>query len=270
MRVRVVVRVVAVLAAVYLLLAYLVLPRLWIHYDHHPALAGVPKVTVTVDGIHVDPLNVALIGSEAELIGAFTRAGWSRASALGLRADLGIGESVVLDRPYPAAPVSDLFLFGRKQDLAFEQEIGQSARRRNHVRFWRDDQAALAGRPLWLGATTQDRGVGLSHTTGQITNHIAADVDAARDLLIDDLVGAGQLAVIYQVTGVGPTLDGRNGGNDRYFTDGELDVGVLTPDNRVASAPPRRLANPTAIELKNWLWSQARPVLRSGLGAAQD
>ena len=42
-----------------------------------------------------------------------------------------------------------------------------------------------------------------------------------------DLGATGRLARIFFVTGVGPTVYGRNGGGDRYFTDGELAVGIL-------------------------------------------
>lgn len=254
-----------VLAGVYLVLAYLVLPMFWIHYEHHPAFEGLPKRTVTGDGIPGDPINLALIGAEAEVIGAFQRAGWRRPAKLGLRSDVEIGASVLLDRPDPTAPVSRLFLFGREEDLAFEHEVGRSAKQRNHVRFWRDDTAGIAGRPLWLGAASFDRGVGVSHRTGQITHHIAPDIDAERDRVMADLTAAGQLSVEFEVTGVGPTLDGRNGGGDRFFTDGEIYVGVLTPDNRVHPGPPEKRASPTAVELKDWLWTQARPILGSVL-----
>src|SRR5271168_2343313 len=39
----------------------------------------------------------------------------------------------VLRRPDDDAPVSNLFLFGRKQDLAFEQPVGGGPRRRHHL-----------------------------------------------------------------------------------------------------------------------------------------
>jgi LssY C-terminus len=37
------------------------------------------------------------------------------------------------------------------------------------------------------GSATFDRGVGLSRYTGQVTHHIAPDIDAERDALTDDL-----------------------------------------------------------------------------------
>ena len=84
------------------------------------------------------------------------------------------------------------------------------------------------GRPVWLGSVTFDRGVGLSHYTGQVTHHIAPDIDNERDGLINDLKTAKVVEAIYQVTGVGPTLNGRNGEGDPYWTDGEICIARLT------------------------------------------
>ena len=61
-----------VLAAVifYAGIAYLMLPALWRHYEHHPAMEHAPKTTQTKDGRLADPLNVALIGTQAEVVHA--------------------------------------------------------------------------------------------------------------------------------------------------------------------------------------------------------
>jgi hypothetical protein len=215
--------------ALYLAAAYGVLPMVWwgVERDHHPALDSMPKVTVNADGIPGDPLNVALIGNRAELIRAMLAAGWHPADPITLASSLEIAESVVLDRPDPDAPVSPLYVFGRKQDLAFEQEVGRSADRRHHVRFWRDERPDPAGRPLWIGDASFDRDAGISRLTGQITHHIDPDVDVERDRLIASLEQAGQLLASYRWPGVGPTEQGRNAEGDRYFTDGMIAVGVL-------------------------------------------
>ena len=127
------------------------------------------------------PLNVALLGTEKQSCQGDARL------RLGPRRP---GDAEVqpphrpecpLDKPYAEAPVSPLFVFGRKQDLAFEKPVGENARRRHHVRFWRSTDLGREGVPLWIGAVTFDRSVGLSRTTGQITHHIAPDIDAERD-----------------------------------------------------------------------------------------
>lgn len=128
---------IVVIAACYGVLAYIVLPRLWSHYERQPGLASHAAVTTTTAGIPGDPLNVGFVGSKADVILALHRAGWYPADPITLKSSLEIAGSVVFDRPYKEAPVSTLLYEGRKQDMAFEKPIGGSADRRNHVRIWR-------------------------------------------------------------------------------------------------------------------------------------
>ncbi|MDX0831930.1 hypothetical protein CN166_00340 [Sinorhizobium medicae] len=225
----------AALIAAYLLLAYFLVPEMWIFREHRlPHFDSM--VTATADDIPGDPINVGLVGSKAQVMGAFAAAGWHAADAITWRSSIDIGLSVVLHRPDSAAPVSPLFYRGRKQDLAFEKAVGNSADQRHHVRFWQTDQSDNDGRPFWFGSVTFDRGVGLSHDTGQITHHIAADVDVERDGLIRDLQAAGQIASTYDIGGVGATMNGRNGGGDSYFTDGFALIGIVRAEPRTGKA----------------------------------
>ena len=225
--------------ATYLLVAYVILPLLWREHEgpSHPALDSLPRVTHNADGIPSDPLNVGLIGSDGQLIRAMLAAGWRPADPITFESSIKIAESVLFHRPDPDAPVSNLYVFGRKQGLAFEQEVGSSADRRHHVRWWRSNELDSNGRPFWIGDATFDIGSGLSRLTGQITHHIDSDVDAEREQLIADLDKAGQLQRHYQVMGVGPTQDGRNSGGDRYYTDGMLSLGVLVATKAPADTP---------------------------------
>ncbi len=249
-----------ILIVVWFLSAYLVLPALWRHYEHHPALAAAPKTTLTAQGIPGDPLNVGLIGVEDDVVRSMLAAGWSPADPITLGSSLRIAESVVFRRPDPRATFSNLYLFGRRQYLAFEKPAGGDARRRHHVRFWKSVDLGRRGVPLYLGSATFDVSVGLSHDTGQVTHHIAPDIDAQRDALIEDLTAAGRLTRVYQVTGVGATLFGRNGEGDRYDTDGELTIGVLDT-NMAGGGTPERLPDPPLVRLKGQLWDAIRPYL---------
>lgn len=174
---------VIVLLCAYLLLAYLVIPEIWIFHDAERVAKVDNMVTTTAQDIPGDPINVGFVGSKQEVVRAFAAAGWDPADKITLRTSIDIGLSVVLDRPDLDAPVSPLFFEGRKQDLAFEKPVGRSADERNHVRFWLTKQTGDDNRPLWLGSASFDRGVGLSHDTGQITHHIGPDIDAERDLV---------------------------------------------------------------------------------------
>ncbi|WDZ78580.1 LssY C-terminal domain-containing protein [Ensifer adhaerens] len=219
----------AIVLAAYLAVSYFLVPELWLFHDDRRKVPLNPMVTSTEQGIPGDPINVGLVGSKEQIIRAFNAAGWDAADKVTLRSSVDIGLSVVLDRPDLDAPVSPLFYEGRKQDLAFEKPVGSSADQRNHVRFWQTATPVEGGGTLWLGSASFDRGVGLSHDTGQITHHIGPDLDAERDLVIGDLDKAGQVAQTYEIPGIGATKTGRNGGGDPYFTDGKTLVGVLKP-----------------------------------------
>jgi hypothetical protein len=250
---RILTGVIAVLA-LYFAVAYLVMPRLWYHHEHQPGLATKPAVTTTPSGIPGDPLNVGLVGEKADLILSLRAAGWYPADPITLMSSIQIAGSVVFDRPYNEAPVSTLIYEGRKQDLAFEKPIGDSADKRNHVRFWQVIESGAEGRPVWLGSATLDQSVGLNEYTGQFTHHISPNVDAERDRLIGDLVAAKMVSALYSVSGVGPTVNGRNGEGDRYYTDGEIHLAVLSPGGAAVSGPPKRLSNSPIVEMKNGVW----------------
>jgi hypothetical protein len=229
------------LLTAYLLTAYVVLPLIWrTDLKRHPGLSGGPRVTHTAIGIHGDPVNLAILGSESELVQAMTAAKWYPADPITLRTSIRIAVDSVLRHPDDEAPVSDLFLFGRKQDLAFEQPVGDSPRQRHHVRFWLWDRQE-DGRPVWFGAATFDERVGLSYTSGQITHHIGPDVDAERDRIMREIEPAGWAQNVYYRDGFHKDLRGKNGGGDPWHTDGRLGVAVLkspAPEPRVGTNAP--------------------------------
>ena len=252
---------IAALAIVYFMLAYVLLPAMWTHHEHEPGLATLPMVTRTGAGIPGDALNVGLVGRKEDILRAMHAAGWFPADPITLRTSIEIVGSVVLDRPYRNAPVSPLYYQGKKEELAFEKPDGGSADKRHHVRFWQVLEKGSDGRPVWLGSATYDRSVGLSHDTGQITHHIGPDIDADRDLLMEDLRAAGMAQTFFQISGTGPTLRGRNGEGDPYHTDGEIDVASLVIDGVKRTEPPRILPPPSFIVLKDQIWHGVRGAL---------
>ncbi|MGH8065529.1 MAG: LssY C-terminal domain-containing protein, partial [Candidatus Entotheonellia bacterium] len=142
----------------YLVAAYFVLPMFWMRYTrHHPAFTDIPGITHTADDIPGDPLNVALIGTESDLQRIMRAAQWDPSDPLTLRSRLEIASAAVFEHPYDDAPVSNLYLWGRKEDLAFEQPVGNDPRQRHHVRFWRSDKLDPDGRPVWVGAAIFDQ-----------------------------------------------------------------------------------------------------------------
>jgi len=193
----------------------------------HPALSRSPRHTMTARGHQGDALNVAFVGSEEDLHRALASAGWYAADPVTLETSIRIAADCVLRKPYPHAPVSDLFLWGRTQDAAFEQPVGRSPAQRHHVRFWRSRELDDRGRPLWLGAATFDERVEISRTTGGVTHRIGPDIDQERNKLLADAVAAETLDGYYWVDRFHTRAEGRNGGGDPYRTDRRLAVGVI-------------------------------------------
>ena len=229
----------ALLLPSYALLAYVLLPASWHHFQKRQP-RGDFAVSYTAEAIPADPLNVALIGSRGQVIGAMRAAGWLPADRITLRSGWRDAGSVLFNRPYPTAPVSTHFVGNRPQDLAFELQVGRSPRRRHHVRLWR---VRNAGRDetLWIGAASFDARVGVSHFTGEVMHHIDPDVDRERERLLSDLQRTGGIARVFHLEKFRPAGTGRNGGGDRYVTDGVLGIAVLK-----APAPAAGYSSPAA------------------------
>lgn len=208
---------------VWLLITYVILPHAyrWLSKIFLPSyFIG---RTQTGDGMLGDPVNLAILGSEDDLINIMTEAGWHQADKLNLRSSLRMIYAAVGGVHYPSAPVSSLFLFNTKQDLAFEKDVGGNPRKRHHARFWKtpDDWWLPGGyRADWLGAATFDKNVGLSLFTGQVTHKIDSDVDKERDFVVGDF--EKNTAEVTWVKHFTSSYHSRNGGGDMIHTDGAL------------------------------------------------
>lgn len=248
--------------AVYASVAYVVAPLYWRHHEHQTGLAGKSMVTTTSLGIPGDALNVGLEGTREDILCAMRAAGWRGADPVNVKTSVHIAGSVILKRAYGTAPVSPLFYEGRSQDLAFQKPSGVSPTTRHHVRFWKVLDKGDLGQPVWLGAATFDRSVGVSHYTGQITHHVAADIDAERAFVMQDLAATGLVRSTYSVGGVGPTLLAWNGGGDRYFTDGEIEVSRLRTGCEAKEGAPEALPDIAEVTLRKTLFGWGAAAAR--------
>ncbi|WP_323503034.1 LssY C-terminal domain-containing protein [Cryobacterium sp. RTS3] len=211
----------------WVLLAYLVLPRL------HRILTQlyVPNYfigrTRTSDGLLGDPVNLAITGSAEQLQQALAAAGWTRADDITPGTTWRMVSATLARRSYDEAPVSPLFLFDRMQDFAYQQEVADNPAKRHHVRFWRcPDGWLLPGgtRVDWLAAGTFDRAVGFSLFTLQITHKIDENTDIERDHIVESLLQAGSGARVDVIRDFASGYHARNGGGDTIQTDGDLPV----------------------------------------------
>lgn len=209
------------------LLAYLVLPRL------HRILTTVyvPDYfigrTRTSDGLLGDPVNLAFLGTGEQIETAMRAAGWTKADPVTPASSWRIITSTLRRRSYHEAPVSPLFLFGRQQDFAYQQEVDGNPAQRHHVRFWQcpDGWLLPGGRRVdWLAAGTFDTSVGLSLFTLQVTHRIDADTDVERDHIVKTVTDADPRVAVDVIADFATGYHARNGGGDSIRTDGDLPI----------------------------------------------
>jgi LssY C-terminus len=230
------------LSVAYALAAYVILPRIVRMSVKILQRKSVPSFTLTGDGLPGDPVNLVLIGDLSKLRAAFVAAGWTEADRLSLTSSWRMVVAFVLNRPYPSAPFSTLFLFGRGQDVGFQKAIDMSPRKRHHVRFWslsleqtEETLGAMAfwlnaDRPadeepaLWVGAATKDTGIAFTRFTFQFTHATDDDTNAERDLIVRELQAAGAISSVTSHQAGERLPVGRV---NHYVTDGEVAAASL-------------------------------------------
>lgn len=187
------------LAAYVLVPAFIRLYRIIWPPDH------LPLYCVTPDGFASDPLNIGVIGARRELIIAMEKAGWYLADRHSFKNMARVVLYVVLSRRYKNAPISSLYLFGRKQDLAFELPVKGEVIARHHVRFWattyvKKEKLSIRSihwhhrkkhiyddNLLWVGAASLDIGLSFIRHNLQVTHMIEPDTNQERQLIVDGL-----------------------------------------------------------------------------------
>ena len=245
-------------------LAYILSTRSRLRHASHPGrtvssnvtLDDNPLTTFNREGEKGDPINMQFLGTDGQIAAAFALAGWYRADEIDFVTSARICTDSVFDRKYSTAPVSNLYLFGRKEDLAFERP-GTSARERDHIRLWKTDRSGSDNRPIWIGSATKDTKVELSRTNHLPTHQIGPDIDAERALVVSELTETGFVVETTTRPGFGKETQGTNGGGDPYFTDGQVAVLTLL----IAWTPP--LLSQVRSPLLARLVKQSRGFLRN-------
>ena len=218
----------------------------------------------TSSGLLGDVVNMAWDGPEDNIHSAMQAAGWTLATPITLGSALGIIRSVLTRSPDPDAPISPLFLFGRKQDFAYQKEVGGSANQRHHIRFWKcPPHWPLPGGTEvdWLAGAAFDTGVRLSSFTLQVTHAISGDIDKERDFTISSLKGVDSGLKVTWIEKFSTAFHARNGGGDMVHTDGNLPI--VDVETLPASIPQVHLNTPkppAAKTLKQKLAQTKRPA----------
>jgi len=195
-------------------------------------LKSLPCCTSSEDGTPGDPINIAFVGALDDVRAALVGRGWDVTAEL-TSASLGkMVQAFIFNSRYRYAPVSDLFLFHRAQDMAF-QKARAVIDERNHIRLWLAP-VSFEGTPVWVGHISRDAAIKFSGRFWPPTTHVIDPaVDEARFYLEQDLLYSNRVRRFGVVDGVGAaTIEspGRNAEQDPYFTDGLRAVFFIDDD----------------------------------------
>jgi len=211
-------------------------------YTYH--FTTYPKITQTQSGADGDPINMVFVGRKDQIMHSFLQAGWLLPDPITLQTSEKIAVDSLANSSYPTAPVSNLYVFGRVQDLAFEKPTND-VQNRGHIRLWKTGTLS-SGQLVWVGQASYDSGIELSGTNHLPTHHIAPTVDLERNAVGSDLQKTGLVIEESDGAFTPPILYARNGGGDYYESDGDVLVINYTH-------APIQLTKPAGMidELKN-------------------
>jgi hypothetical protein len=187
-------------------------------------LADLPNLgmmTLHHNGKPRDPVNLVLVGGKDEVLKAMAQAGWVAAKPHTFRRVIQEAACILEHRSDPAAPISHSYLFNRREDMAFEFQVGGSPKRRHHIRLW-EAPFLLRGVPVWMGAATFDRGVKIF----KFDHKVEKNVDEERDYLLETLREARAVSTACYIPGFDPLQLKKTCG---FESDGNVALADLGP-----------------------------------------
>ncbi len=139
-------RIITMISSVVLLFIACIVLILFYPYTYNfPAF---PRRTQTKSGADGDPINMVFVGSQEQILHSFQQAGWLIPDPITPQTAEKIAAASLAHRSYPTAPVSNLYVFGRVQDLAFEKSTND-VQNRGHIRLWKTG-TLIEGQLVWV------------------------------------------------------------------------------------------------------------------------
>ncbi len=169
-----------------------------------------------------DPLNIVVVGHGIDALFAFIERGWRLDEPFDLHSTYRTIRAFLFGSEYLNAPVSPLYVFGRRQDVAL-QKARDTVSQRNHLRLWLAP-FTIDGLQVWVGQISRDIGIKLTTQSWYLTTHIISpEVDQDRSYLLQDLILSGAVSRFGFARGVGVSAMPSPRANltgDPYVTDG--------------------------------------------------
>ena len=182
-----------------------------------------------------DPLNLVIVEGKDDLLIPFISRDWHLAQKIDAASIVETVKAFVLRGEYPTSPVSPLYVFGRREDVAL-QKARSTINERIHARLWLTPYT-FESRKVWIGQVSRDIGVRPTDQVWNLTTHkIGPDVDFDRGYLLQDLLMSGfvgQYGFVKGVAAAPPSAPRTNLTGDPYYTDGLRAVLFLTDQTTV-------------------------------------
>jgi hypothetical protein len=174
-----------------------------------------------------DMVNFVLVGSEQQVKEALDAASWRIADTDNKEAVLKAVLETYQKKDYLQMPMSQLYLFGRKQDYGYELAQAYSVvASRHHFRIWKAP-VTWNGQTMWAGAGTHDIGFEKDQRNGKVTHKIDPAVDGERDNIGQTLQASGKVKSLYYYLPPDPVQGAKNATGGGYHSDGRILVVVL-------------------------------------------
>ncbi len=190
-------------------------------------LSKIPRRVTDPNGRPGDMVNVLIIGSQDELVKAFTTAGWVQVDKTVSNSILNAALETFEKKDYLTMPMSILYLFNRPQDYGFAHaEPVKVAMSRNHLRVWKSPYE-VDGQPLWCVAATHDIGFERDQRNNGLTHKIDPAIDGEREYVDGTLSSTGLVAERDHVTPPDALTTAKTATGGEFHSDGRIVVLIL-------------------------------------------
>ena len=190
-------------------------------------LSNIPRRNSDPNGNPGDMVNALIVGTQEQVVQAFTTAGWVEVDKSVQSTVLSAVLGTIQKKDYLTMPMSTLFLFGRPQDYGFAHAVPvKVAMSRHHLRVWKSPYE-VAGRPLWCVAATHDIGFERDQRNNGVTHKIDPAIDGEREFVNGTLAGTGRVIQRDHVTPADPLTTAKTATGGEFHSDGRILVLVL-------------------------------------------
>lgn len=185
-----------------------------------------PQFSEDITGRPMEPINVILVGSEADLENAFAQAGWEPTDRISFASSWHLLVAELRNQPPPRAPGLPTFWRGQPNRRGFQRvDPGRSVRERHHLHLW-DTDYQVSGRSVWLGTVHFDKEAKTKNGRGLLIHQVDPDIDKEREALRAALLRSTCAGKIDEAVVTQP-MAGKNAIGNPFFTDGKAIVVFL-------------------------------------------